>query len=67
MLREALKRMGRADLIGPGKQQLIPAWQPLGTGGTPEGRRTPKGVSPARTQHTGLKGTKIPARKGRGR
>src|SRR5690606_15534928 len=31
-LREALKRMGRADLIGPGKHQLVPAWQPAGTG-----------------------------------
>ncbi len=29
MLREALKKMGRADLIGNGKQHLIPAWQPL--------------------------------------
>ena len=27
-LREALKAMGRADLIGNGKKQLIPAWQP---------------------------------------
>jgi uncharacterized radical SAM protein YgiQ len=35
MLREALKRMGRADLIGPGKHQLIPAWQPAGTGKRP--------------------------------
>ncbi len=32
LLREALKRMGRADLIGPGKHQLVPAWQPAGTG-----------------------------------
>ncbi|MEO8444549.1 MAG: YgiQ family radical SAM protein [Gammaproteobacteria bacterium] len=32
MLREALKRMGRADLIGNGKQHLVPAWQPAGTG-----------------------------------
>lgn len=29
MLREALSRMGRADLIGSGKHCLIPAWQPL--------------------------------------
>lgn len=29
MLREALKKMGRADLIGNGKHHLIPAWQPL--------------------------------------
>ncbi|MBB4198658.1 YgiQ family radical SAM protein [Rhodoblastus sphagnicola] len=33
MLREALKNMGRADLIGPGKHQLVPNWQPAGTGG----------------------------------
>jgi hypothetical protein len=32
LLREALKEMGRADLIGNGKKQLIPAWQPAGTG-----------------------------------
>ena len=30
LLREALKRMGRADLIGNGKQHLIPAYQPVG-------------------------------------
>jgi uncharacterized radical SAM protein YgiQ len=40
ILREALKSMGRADLIGPGKHQLIPTWQPAGTGGTGgEGKR----------------------------
>ena len=45
-LREALRRMGRADLIGPGKQHLVPAWQPAGTGGMKEGQR-----KPFRTQH----------------
>jgi hypothetical protein len=30
MLRAALRHMGRADLIGPGKHQLIPAYQPAG-------------------------------------
>jgi uncharacterized radical SAM protein YgiQ len=41
LLRETLKRMGRADLIGPGKHQLVPNWQPAGTGETGgEGRRT---------------------------
>ena len=29
MLREALKRMGRDDLIGNGKKHLIPAYQPV--------------------------------------
>ena len=32
MLREALIRMGRADLIGPGKNQLIPLHQPATDG-----------------------------------
>ena len=32
LLREALKRMGRADLIGNGKKHLVPYFQPLGTG-----------------------------------
>jgi len=30
LLRDALKRMGRADLIGNGKRHLVPAWQPRG-------------------------------------
>lgn len=29
LLREALKKMGRADLIGNGKKHLVPAWQPI--------------------------------------
>jgi len=33
MLRAALKRMGRSDLIGNGKQHLVPGWQPAGTSG----------------------------------
>jgi radical SAM superfamily enzyme YgiQ (UPF0313 family) len=33
LLREALKSMGRADLIGNGKQHLVPSFQPVGTGG----------------------------------
>jgi uncharacterized radical SAM protein YgiQ len=41
MLREALKRMGRADLIGNGKHQLVPAWQPAGTGLQGSPRRPP--------------------------
>ncbi len=32
LLREALRQMGRADLIGNGRQQLIPFLQPPGTG-----------------------------------
>jgi uncharacterized radical SAM protein YgiQ len=61
ILREALKRMGRADLIGPGKHQLVPAWQPAGTGDAHEGRRKPQ--QHFRTQHTGLKGVSLPRAK----
>ncbi|WP_295385947.1 YgiQ family radical SAM protein [uncultured Thiodictyon sp.] len=50
LLREALKAMGRADLIGNGKRHLIPAFQPAGTGQTPEGRRRPGfGLAPGGT------------------
>jgi len=64
LLREALKAMGRADLIGNGKHHLIPTWQPQTDGSyqsarrknsTPTGART-SGVTQGRilTQHTGL-------------
>jgi uncharacterized radical SAM protein YgiQ len=33
LLREALKKMGRADLIGNGRRHLVPTWQPAGTAG----------------------------------
>jgi len=39
MLRDALQKMGRSDLIGNGKKHLIPTWQPAGTGGQGEGYR----------------------------
>ena len=39
LLREALKRMGRADLIGNGKRHLVPSFQPAGTGQQREGQR----------------------------
>ncbi|WP_137895509.1 YgiQ family radical SAM protein [Ramlibacter sp. 2FC] len=64
LLREALKAMGRADLIGNGKQHLIPTWQPLNDGSYQSARRknsTPAprpSAAPVKgrilTQHTGL-------------
>ncbi|MDB6161109.1 MAG: hypothetical protein JWO04_4815 [Gammaproteobacteria bacterium] len=54
VLREALRRMGRADLIGSGKHQLVPAYQPSGTGDNAQGRRNIGASRPFRTQHTGL-------------
>ncbi len=53
ILREALKRMGRSDLIGNGRQHLIPAYQPIATRVPGGGPRRP-GALPFRTQHTGL-------------
>jgi uncharacterized radical SAM protein YgiQ len=50
MLRDALRRMGREDLIGSGKHQLVPRFQPRGTGRQSEGRRAPK-RGRMRTQH----------------
>jgi uncharacterized radical SAM protein YgiQ len=51
LLRDALKRMGRADLIGNGKHHLIPAYQPVASAAG--GFKRP-GALPFRTQHTGL-------------
>jgi len=39
LLRDALKAMGRADLIGNGKQHLIPRFQPLNAEGYTSSRR----------------------------
>jgi radical SAM superfamily enzyme YgiQ (UPF0313 family) len=53
LLREALKRLGRADLIGNGKKHLIPSFQPAATGLRPDaadkGRHKTR---VARTAHT---------------
>ncbi|NMM84619.1 YgiQ family radical SAM protein [Rhodococcus sp. SRB_17] len=65
LLREALKAMGRADLIGNGKHHLIPTFQPATDGSYQSARRTNsttgKAAAPGKpqkgrllTQHTGL-------------
>ncbi len=64
LLRDALKAMGRADLIGNGKHHLVPTFQPSTDGSYQSARRknsTPSGArtSPVTkgrvlTQHTGL-------------
>ncbi|MDD5030471.1 MAG: YgiQ family radical SAM protein [Rhodoferax sp.] len=68
LLREALKAMGRADLIGNGKQHLIPTFQPATDGSYQSARRknsTPvvapsqragQGARPGQllTQHSGM-------------
>jgi hypothetical protein len=54
LLRRALHRMGRDDLVGPGREQLVPREQPPGW--VPRVRRapTPPREGRALTQHTGL-------------
>ncbi len=54
LLREALRQMGRSDLIGNGRHQLIPTYQPIGTGRAHEGQRKPGKVAalPARSPST---------------
>ncbi len=61
LLRDALKKMGRADLIGSGKHQLVPRFDPpgcrnatqAGGKGKVSRRNTPR-KGTIRTQHTGL-------------
>ena len=64
MLREALKAMGRADLIGNGKHHLIPTFQPMTDGTYTSARRKNSTATVTKaaplvkgrmlTQHTGL-------------
>ena len=64
LLREALKAMGRADLIGNGKQHLIPTFQPMTDGGYTSARKKNSTTVVTKastvvkgrllTQHTGL-------------
>ncbi len=62
LLREALKRMGRADLIGDARHQLIPGYQPDDRSTYRSPRRKNSAVAHQRrtkgkkalTQHTGL-------------
>jgi uncharacterized radical SAM protein YgiQ len=74
LLRQALVRMGRADLIGLGEHQLVPRHDPISlrAGDGPQGRphvgsgtrggsgRRGPGSRPMLTQHTGL--PKVPKR-----
>jgi uncharacterized radical SAM protein YgiQ len=65
MLRGALKSLGRADLIGDGEHQLIPAWQPDELDGAYKAPRRKNSAQPHKkrkgmrkgnilSQHTGL-------------
>lgn len=51
LLREALKDMGRADLIGNGKQHLVPSFQPKTDD---QSVKTRSQTTPFKTKYTGL-------------
>jgi len=69
LLRQALKAMGHAELIGNGKQQLIPAWQPA-TDGSYHSARRKNATAPAerrqriseRAEQGGMKPLPLPGR-----
>jgi uncharacterized radical SAM protein YgiQ len=68
LLREALKRMGRSDLIGNGQQHLIPAYQPAARvrAARPAAPGAPRSApQPFRTQHLGLPKVGVRRRKTR--
>jgi len=60
LLREALKAMGRADLIGNGKQHLIPTFQPLTDGSYQSARR--KNSTPVAAKPSGAGQVKPPGK-----
>ncbi|MEC7118639.1 MAG: DUF3362 domain-containing protein, partial [Pseudomonadota bacterium] len=72
LLREALKSMGRADLIGNGRHQLIPTNQPVNKDGEYQSARkknsSQEGDSVKRNSATSAKGQRMqPQRPSKGR
>jgi hypothetical protein len=61
LLREALKTMGRSDLIGNGKHHLIPTFQPLTDGNYTSARRK-NSTSVAAKPSSSAKGVSSPAK-----
>ncbi|MDP3132864.1 MAG: YgiQ family radical SAM protein, partial [Burkholderiaceae bacterium] len=66
LLREALKSMGRADLIGNGKHHLIPTFQPLTDGAYQSARKKNSTPGPAKpvvaTASAAKAGVRMPTR-----
>jgi len=67
LLRDALKAMGREDLIGNGKQHLVPSFQPAGTGRGYGGERREEGEgrAPGKPAHPPNGREERPPRPGR--
>ncbi len=66
LLREALKAMGRSDLIGNGKHHLIPTFQPLTDGGYQSARKKNSTAAPGKSgvvvQAAGKGGVRMPTK-----
>ncbi len=62
LLREALKDMGREDLIGNGKHHLIPSFQPAGTGRRPNAASRMEPVKQGRAAESRQRPDARPAR-----
>jgi len=67
LLREALKKMGRADLIGNGKHHLIPSYQPKTDGSYQSARRKNSSVSATTRAQNNPRDFTVPERPTRGR
>jgi uncharacterized radical SAM protein YgiQ len=63
LLREALKRMGRSDLIGNGKRQLVPAWQPHSSPASTKQPKTQSKLRVARSSRVSRSTSKKPPKK----
>jgi radical SAM superfamily enzyme YgiQ (UPF0313 family) len=64
MLRDALKSMGRSDLIGNGKQQLIPSFQPQTDGDYQSARKKNSSADGDSAKRTGQRMQPQAVRKG---
>ena len=62
LLREALKAMGRADLIGNGKHHLIPTFQPLVDGGYQSARKKNSTAAPVKAPQASAAKPAVPAK-----
>jgi len=62
LLREALKAMGRADLIGNGKHHLIPTFQPLVDGGYQSARKKNSTAALAKAPQASAAKPAVPAK-----
>ncbi len=63
LLRQALKEMGREDLIGNSKQHLIPTYQPQGTGDYQSARKKNSSKAGDSLKRTGEKSVRFATKK----